>query len=133
MVFLMVIIMSHDDTDDGEVCESSDDTDGGEVSWFLCIASPQQGDLRLSGHPSGQGTAGGARTRDRRVTANLRADSRATVRKVCGDDDEITMVFIMVMIMRMMMIMIHVISIMEHVYLEILTAQQGRKLMASNI
>ncbi|GFO40293.1 hypothetical protein PoB_006679800 [Plakobranchus ocellatus] len=33
--------------------------------WFLCIASPQQGNLRLSGPPSGQGASGGARTRDR--------------------------------------------------------------------
>ncbi|GFO34464.1 hypothetical protein PoB_006096900 [Plakobranchus ocellatus] len=40
---------------------------------------PQQGDLRLSGPPSGQGAGGGARTRDRRVPADLRADSLATV------------------------------------------------------
>ncbi|GFO15772.1 C-type lectin domain family 4 member g-like [Plakobranchus ocellatus] len=46
---------------------------------FLYIASPQQGDLRLSGPPSGQGTGSGARTRDRRVPADLRADSQATV------------------------------------------------------
>ncbi|GFN76832.1 hypothetical protein PoB_000333800 [Plakobranchus ocellatus] len=42
-------------------------------------ASPQQGDLRLSGPPSGQGAGGGARTRDRMVPADLRADSLATV------------------------------------------------------
>ncbi|GFO14205.1 chemosensory receptor a [Plakobranchus ocellatus] len=42
-------------------------------------ASPQQGDLRLSGPPSGQGAGGGARTRDRKVPADLRADSLATV------------------------------------------------------
>ncbi|GFO28272.1 hypothetical protein PoB_005477700 [Plakobranchus ocellatus] len=42
-------------------------------------ASPQQGDLRLSGPPSGQGAGGGTRTRDRRVPADLRADSLATV------------------------------------------------------
>ncbi|GFN75546.1 hypothetical protein PoB_000205200 [Plakobranchus ocellatus] len=42
-------------------------------------ASPQQGDLRLSGPPSGQGAGGGARTRDRRFPAELRADSLATV------------------------------------------------------
>ncbi|GFO45857.1 hypothetical protein PoB_007236200 [Plakobranchus ocellatus] len=41
--------------------------------------SPQQGDLRLSGPPSGQGAGAGARTRDRRVPADLRADSLATV------------------------------------------------------
>ncbi|GFO14867.1 hypothetical protein PoB_004137200 [Plakobranchus ocellatus] len=46
---------------------------------FLYIASPQQGDLRLSGPPSGQGAGSGARTRDRRVPADLRADSQATV------------------------------------------------------
>ncbi|GFO45250.1 hypothetical protein PoB_007175500 [Plakobranchus ocellatus] len=43
------------------------------------IESPQQGDLRLSGPPSGQGAGGGARTRDRMVPAVLRADSLATV------------------------------------------------------
>ncbi|GFN87160.1 hemolysin-type calcium-binding region:rtx n-terminal domain protein [Plakobranchus ocellatus] len=43
--------------------------------WFC----PQQGDLRLSGPPSGQGAGSGARTRDRRVPADLRADSQATV------------------------------------------------------
>ncbi|GFN94607.1 hypothetical protein PoB_002111300 [Plakobranchus ocellatus] len=43
------------------------------------ISSPQQGDLRLSGPPSGQGTGSGARTRDRMVPADLRADSQATV------------------------------------------------------
>ncbi|GFO21869.1 hypothetical protein PoB_004837400 [Plakobranchus ocellatus] len=41
--------------------------------------SPQQGDLRLSGPPSGQGAGSEARTRDRRVPAGLRADSQATV------------------------------------------------------
>ncbi|GFN84971.1 structure-specific endonuclease subunit slx4 [Plakobranchus ocellatus] len=46
---------------------------------FLYTASPQQGDLRLSGPPSGQGAGSGARTRDRRVPADLRADSQATV------------------------------------------------------
>ncbi|GFO09323.1 hypothetical protein PoB_003582800 [Plakobranchus ocellatus] len=46
---------------------------------FLYIASPQQGDLRLSGPPSGQGVGSGARTRDRRVPADLRAASQATV------------------------------------------------------
>ncbi|GFO29502.1 endonuclease-reverse transcriptase [Plakobranchus ocellatus] len=50
-----------------------------EVGWFLYIANPQQGDLRLSGPPSGQGAGGGARTRDRRAPADLRTDSLATV------------------------------------------------------
>ncbi|GFN76097.1 hypothetical protein PoB_000260300 [Plakobranchus ocellatus] len=38
---------------------------------FLYIASPQQGDLRLSGRPSGQGV--------RSVPADLRADSLPTM------------------------------------------------------
>ncbi|GFO07278.1 hypothetical protein PoB_003378300 [Plakobranchus ocellatus] len=46
---------------------------------FLYIASSQQGDLGLSGPPSGQDAGGEARTRDRRVPADLRADSQATV------------------------------------------------------
>ncbi|GFN78315.1 hypothetical protein PoB_000482100 [Plakobranchus ocellatus] len=45
----------------------------------LMRSCPQQGDLRLSGPPSGQGADGGARTCDRRVPADLRADSLATV------------------------------------------------------
>ncbi|GFN75090.1 transporter [Plakobranchus ocellatus] len=48
---------------------------------FLCYRNgggPQQDDFRLSGPPSGQGTGGGARIRDRRVPADLRADSLAT-------------------------------------------------------
>ncbi|GFO01306.1 hypothetical protein PoB_002781100 [Plakobranchus ocellatus] len=49
------------------------------VIGFLYIASPQKGDLRLLGPPSGRGADGGARTRDRRVPADLRADSQATV------------------------------------------------------
>ncbi|GFN81396.1 hypothetical protein PoB_000790200 [Plakobranchus ocellatus] len=36
-------------------------------------ASPQQGDIWLSGPPSGQGAGGGARTRDRKVPAALSA------------------------------------------------------------
>ncbi|GFN73564.1 hypothetical protein PoB_000007000 [Plakobranchus ocellatus] len=46
---------------------------------FLYIASPQQDDLRLLGPPLDQGTGGGARTRDRRVVADLRMDSLTTV------------------------------------------------------
>ncbi|GFO29782.1 hypothetical protein PoB_005628700 [Plakobranchus ocellatus] len=45
----------------------------------LSVFDPQQGDLKLSGPPSGQGAGGGARTRDRKVPADLRADSLATV------------------------------------------------------
>ncbi|GFO48301.1 hypothetical protein PoB_007480600 [Plakobranchus ocellatus] len=53
--------------------------------WFCSLAfgitpnPPQQGDLRPSGPPSDQGAGGGGRTRDRRVPADLRADSLATV------------------------------------------------------
>ncbi|GFO18036.1 cornifin-a-like [Plakobranchus ocellatus] len=47
---------------------------------ILCKASSQQGDLRLSGIPSGQAAGGGARNRDRRVAADLRTDPLATVR-----------------------------------------------------
>ncbi|GFO05372.1 hypothetical protein PoB_003187700 [Plakobranchus ocellatus] len=54
------------------------------------LKSPQQGDLRLSGPPSGQGAGSGARTRDRRVPADLRADSQATVlpTPLALDEDE---------------------------------------------
>ncbi|GFO40260.1 hypothetical protein PoB_006676500 [Plakobranchus ocellatus] len=42
----------------------NDDDDGNDDDWFLYIASPQQGDLRLSGRPSGleptaEGSQGG--------------------------------------------------------------------------
>ncbi|GFO18551.1 hypothetical protein PoB_004505600 [Plakobranchus ocellatus] len=40
-------------------------------------SSSKQGDLQLSGAPSGQTAGGGARTRNRRVPADLRADSLA--------------------------------------------------------
>ncbi|GFO30914.1 hypothetical protein PoB_005741900 [Plakobranchus ocellatus] len=46
---------------------------------FLYIASPQQGDLRLSGPPSDQGAGDRTRTRDSMVPAYLRAYSVATV------------------------------------------------------
>ncbi|GFO18843.1 phospholipid phosphatase 1 [Plakobranchus ocellatus] len=41
---------------------------------FLNITSPQEGDLRLLGPLSSQGTGGGARTCERRVPADLMAD-----------------------------------------------------------
>ncbi|GFN91065.1 hypothetical protein PoB_001757100 [Plakobranchus ocellatus] len=41
-------------------------------------ASPQQGDLRLAGPPSGQDTGGGTQTRDRQVPADLRTEPLAT-------------------------------------------------------
>ncbi|GFN78749.1 hypothetical protein PoB_000525500 [Plakobranchus ocellatus] len=43
------------------------------------INCPQKGDLRLLGPPSGQSAGSGARTRDRGVPADLRADSLATL------------------------------------------------------
>ncbi|GFN99841.1 hypothetical protein PoB_002634700 [Plakobranchus ocellatus] len=43
------------------------------------VASQQQGGLRLSGPPSGQGAGGWARTRDRKFPGDLRADSLTTV------------------------------------------------------
>ncbi|GFO29738.1 hypothetical protein PoB_005624300 [Plakobranchus ocellatus] len=52
----------------------------------LVIASPQQGDLRLSGSPSGQGAGGGNRTRDKRFPADLGADSLATMPPTLQDD-----------------------------------------------
>ncbi|GFO00052.1 hypothetical protein PoB_002655700 [Plakobranchus ocellatus] len=36
----------------------------------LQLSEPQQDDLRLSGHPPGQGAGGRARTRDKRVPAD---------------------------------------------------------------
>ncbi|GFO13962.1 hypothetical protein PoB_004046700 [Plakobranchus ocellatus] len=56
-----------------------EDDDNDDIGVVVDEASPQQGDLRLSGPPSGQGAGSGARTRDRRVPADLRADSQATV------------------------------------------------------
>ncbi|GFN82432.1 hypothetical protein PoB_000893800 [Plakobranchus ocellatus] len=47
--------------------------------YILCIASPQQSGLRLSDPPSGQGADGGNRTHNRRVSADLRADSLSTM------------------------------------------------------
>ncbi|GFO16898.1 hypothetical protein PoB_004340300 [Plakobranchus ocellatus] len=43
------------------------------------IIDPQQGDLRLSCPPSGQGAGGRARTRDRWIPAVIRTDSPAIV------------------------------------------------------
>ncbi|GFO21625.1 hypothetical protein PoB_004813000 [Plakobranchus ocellatus] len=47
-----------------------------KTRWQL---GPQQGDLRLLSPPSGQSAGSGARTRDRKVSADLGADSLATV------------------------------------------------------
>ncbi|GFN83475.1 hypothetical protein PoB_000998100 [Plakobranchus ocellatus] len=49
------------------------------IKVFTKDVSPQQGDLRLSGPPSGQGAGGLAQVRNRRVLADLREDSLATV------------------------------------------------------
>ncbi|GFN78490.1 hypothetical protein PoB_000499600 [Plakobranchus ocellatus] len=73
-----------DETDGPRCCRTDPyELDGLEVvklpfNISVCIASPQ-GDLRLSGPPSGQGACGGARTRDRRIPTDIRADSLATV------------------------------------------------------
>ncbi|GFO12443.1 hypothetical protein PoB_003894800 [Plakobranchus ocellatus] len=53
--------------------------EAGLVLGFLYIDSPQQSDLMLSGPSSGQGAGSRARTCDRRVPADLKADSLATV------------------------------------------------------
>ncbi|GFO12873.1 hypothetical protein PoB_003937800 [Plakobranchus ocellatus] len=50
-----------------------------QITLGFCIASPQQGDLRLSGPPSGQDTSGVAQTHDTWVLADLRVDLLATV------------------------------------------------------
>ncbi|GFO06731.1 hypothetical protein PoB_003323600 [Plakobranchus ocellatus] len=47
--------------------------------FYFYTASPQQTDFRLSGPPSGRGAGGGARTHNRRVPADPRTDSLATV------------------------------------------------------
>ncbi|GFN93688.1 hypothetical protein PoB_002019400 [Plakobranchus ocellatus] len=51
------------------------------TDWFMVYVNSQSttGDLRLSGPPSGRSAGGGARTRDRRVPADLKSDSLATV------------------------------------------------------
>ncbi|GFN88818.1 hypothetical protein PoB_001532400 [Plakobranchus ocellatus] len=51
----------------------------GKIENTRSRAIPQQRDLRPLGPLSGQGADGGARTRDRWVPADLRADSLATV------------------------------------------------------
>ncbi|GFN94634.1 hypothetical protein PoB_002114000 [Plakobranchus ocellatus] len=47
--------------------------------WIICTTLPQQGDLRRSGHSSGQSSGGGARIRVRWASAELRANSLSTV------------------------------------------------------
>ncbi|GFO46047.1 hypothetical protein PoB_007255200 [Plakobranchus ocellatus] len=66
--------------------EISDKTPPSQIPNASSNSCPQHGDLRLSDPPSGQGAGSGARTRDRRVPtdlrrvpADLRADSQATV------------------------------------------------------
>ncbi|GFO28418.1 hypothetical protein PoB_005492300 [Plakobranchus ocellatus] len=51
----------------------------GESGGIEKRTSSQQGDFRLSGPPSGQGAGGEARTRDRRVSADLREDLLSTL------------------------------------------------------
>ncbi|GFO37760.1 hypothetical protein PoB_006426500 [Plakobranchus ocellatus] len=45
----------------------------------IMVENSQHGDLMLLGHPSGQGAGDGARSCDRKVPEDLRADSLATV------------------------------------------------------
>ncbi|GFO10381.1 hypothetical protein PoB_003688600 [Plakobranchus ocellatus] len=56
---------------------------------LLTHASPQQGDLRLLGPPSGRSADGGAQTRDKRVPADFRAGSQATVPPTPPQSDNI--------------------------------------------
>ncbi|GFO10026.1 hypothetical protein PoB_003653100 [Plakobranchus ocellatus] len=65
-----------DDYDDDDDCRGDDDDNNHS---FFYKASPHQGDLRLSDPPSGLGAGDGTRNRDRRVPADLKADSIATV------------------------------------------------------
>ncbi|GFO10442.1 hypothetical protein PoB_003694700 [Plakobranchus ocellatus] len=53
----------------------------GQISFsmLLCVNPALNGDLSLSGSPSGRGAGSGARTCDRTVAADLRADSLSTV------------------------------------------------------
>ncbi|GFO23498.1 hypothetical protein PoB_005000300 [Plakobranchus ocellatus] len=50
-----------------------------KVGCYMYTACQQNGDLRLSGLLPGQGVSGRARTRNRRVPADLRVDSLSTV------------------------------------------------------
>ncbi|GFN90382.1 hypothetical protein PoB_001688800 [Plakobranchus ocellatus] len=68
--------------------EEEEDDDEEEEAEGYNIASPQQGDLRLLGPPSGRGADGRARTRDRRVPTDLRADSQATVPRTPEEEEE---------------------------------------------
>ncbi|GFO06760.1 hypothetical protein PoB_003326500 [Plakobranchus ocellatus] len=74
-----------DITEDGDlICSNWDNkiarvqVDTGTVV-FNKSACPQHGDLRLKGPPSGQSASGGARTPNKRVSTDLRADSLSTV------------------------------------------------------
>ncbi|GFO06670.1 hypothetical protein PoB_003317500 [Plakobranchus ocellatus] len=49
------------------------------LQWMDKDFNPLQGDIRLSGPPRGQGAGRGARTRKRRVPADIRADKLTTV------------------------------------------------------
>ncbi|GFO47056.1 hypothetical protein PoB_007356100 [Plakobranchus ocellatus] len=58
------------------------------VGWLLYIASPQQDNLRLSVPPSGESASDGARTRDRWIPEDLRADPLSTVPTTPSDEEE---------------------------------------------
>ncbi|GFN99021.1 hypothetical protein PoB_002552700 [Plakobranchus ocellatus] len=75
-----VIVTTAKVTETGLSLSTPQDTSVALVAQWLCdnalilAASPQQGGLRLLGPPSGHGAGVGARTRDRMVPADLRAD-----------------------------------------------------------
>ncbi|GFN80082.1 hypothetical protein PoB_000658800 [Plakobranchus ocellatus] len=60
----------------------------GDLVWCLCKASSQQGDLRLPGHPSGQGDGGLAQTCDRKVFAEDLRERREKTTALKGPTEE---------------------------------------------
>ncbi|GFO34477.1 hypothetical protein PoB_006098200 [Plakobranchus ocellatus] len=71
MMMMMMIINIEGEGGDDKCANDYDDYDGEGVIMMKSTTKF----LRLSGPPSGQGAGGGARTRDRRVPVDLRADS----------------------------------------------------------
>ncbi|GFO00374.1 hypothetical protein PoB_002687900 [Plakobranchus ocellatus] len=70
-----------DDNDDDDDDNDDDDDDDRMMKKKLFRASPQQDDIRLSYSPLGQGAFGSARTRDRRVPADLKTSLLSTAPK----------------------------------------------------
>ncbi|GFN81686.1 hypothetical protein PoB_000819200 [Plakobranchus ocellatus] len=67
-----------DDDDDDDDDDREKKEEGEKEEEKVVVKNPQQSDLRLSGPPSGQIDDDGARTRNRRVAADLRANSLDT-------------------------------------------------------